>query len=96
MPICEKDIAIVIPVYKKQLSDLEQISYHQAKKILSRYDKYVIIPDTLSFGDHDVKQITLPDECFEDVSSYSKMLMSESFYQNFSGYKYIFICQLDV
>jgi hypothetical protein len=91
-------VAIVIPLYKSQLSPLEDISVRQCFKILSSYDIIAIKPEKLNldnytFSFHD--EVSFDDEYFENPAGYNKLMLSAGFYEKFLQYKYILIYQPD-
>ena len=97
----KKNCAVVIPVYKTQLSELEEIAVEQCKRILSAdFDVIVIKPETL-----DLQQIPLlrfananisfDDVYFQNVQQYNNLMLSADFYGKFLDYEYMLIYQLD-
>jgi hypothetical protein len=93
-----EDVAVVIPVYKTEMSSLENIGYTQCNKILQNYDRIIVAPKSLDstvYKKYITNEIRFDDEFFTNLKSYNKLLLSEKFYKNFSKYRYILICQLD-
>jgi len=92
-------VAVVVPVYKAELSIQEQMSLFQLQRILRRYPRIFVAPESLSFDygefgwGFDV--IRFSDKFFVNVVSYSIMLLSSEFYAAFSDYEYILIYQPD-
>ncbi len=89
-------VAVVIPIYKKTLTQLEAISLDRALKVFCKYDIYAISPESLQleladrvlvkkFGDHN----------FCSIEKYNRLMLSIDFYLEFLNYKYILIYQLD-
>lgn len=99
MPGFKKNVVIGIPVYKINLSKNEEISLRQVERILSKYEKVFIAPESLgSIYAEKYKYLsvkTFPDKYFDDIAGYNKLLLSEDFYQCFIEYKYLLIYQLD-
>lgn len=93
------EIVIVIPVYRDYLSAYELISLKQGVSILAKYKIVVVKPRSLKltiFNDFPfIEYISFNDNCFLDVDSYSRLMMSAKFYQEFLSYKYMLIYQLD-
>lgn len=88
-------VAIVVPVYKQVLDADEQISYRHLIHFLGKFDIYVVSPENLRI-DLSVSGIKrFRDEFFHSTSTYSALLISPEFYQEFARYKYILIYQLD-
>ncbi len=97
--IRQKTVAIVIPIYKRELSADERLSLRHLDHYLGGYDKYIIAPKKLNmylsrnFNNYSVR--LLEDKHFRSKYSYSCLLTSKSFYEIFFGYEYILIYQLD-
>lgn len=93
-----KKVAVIIPIYKKNLSADEQLSVDHLNRYLAKYDKFVIMPRS-------IKKITVkiinsravhfPNRYFNSLSSYSELMNSDIFYKEFISYEYILIYQLD-
>jgi len=95
----KKDVCIVIPIYKSDLTEIEKISLEQCIKILSDYDIYFIEPfkldsSKINFNNRIISK-KFDDSFFQDILSYNKLLLSNVFYSNFSSYKYMLVYQLD-
>ena len=91
--------AVVIPLYKSVLNEMEKISIHQLLKVLYRYPKFFILPRGLN-----IKSIERDNTClflefdkhyFLSTKSYSQLLVSIEFYRQFKEYEYILIYQTD-
>lgn len=100
MQIDKKSIVIVIPVYKRELSENERISLEQCVNILSDYALVIVKPESLSIDNWMMKYPLLKTESFADqyfkgIRAYNRLVLSEEFYQRFSDYKYMLIYQLD-
>lgn len=96
--------AVLIPLYKKELSKYERISILQCFKVLGKYDiyffSYTEFLDSFDFAS------LLPEGCkyhtacfdahyFSSFQGYNQLLLSENFYRHFSDYTYILIYQPD-
>jgi hypothetical protein len=95
----QKKVAVIIPVYKTQLSAYESISLNRCKEILSAYPIIMVKPQSLNVtpltaGTNILIQ-SFADHYFESVHGYNNLLMAEEFYNSFTDYEYILICQLD-
>ena len=88
-------VVIVIPIYREKLKVSEQISLERAKEILGNYDIVYIAPERLRsyLKKDDLKSEYWPNQCFESIVAYSKLLLTEEFYQRFCNYEYILIYQ---
>lgn len=93
-----KSCAIIIPIYKADISSLEAIALLQAQKIFADYDIMIIKPKDLTIN-YDVsfaeKVISFDQSYFKSVFSYNDLMLSIDFYKTFLNYKYILIYQLD-
>lgn len=94
-------VAIVIPVYKNEMSPYEAISLQQCFAILNNYPIVFICPKNMEMGSfyldycHKAQFIFLDDDNFESIITYNRMMLSVWFYEKFINYKYILIYQLD-
>jgi len=93
----KKTVAIVVPMYSGALSADVQISLRHLHHYLGKYDKYIIAPKNLNIL-HKQKNFNiypLHEKYFTSRESYSRLLLSKSFYKTFRDYKYILIYQPD-
>lgn len=99
-----KQVAVVIPVYKQVMEAEEKISLRQTFRVLGNHPVVLVCPNDLSVSEYEKlalsEKVDLAIERFEDgffegIDGYNRMLLSESFYQRFSTYNYILICQPD-
>lgn len=90
-------VAIVIPIYKSELSETESISLKQAVKIFKNERKFFILPFSLeyNYASEEINEIRLDDRWFQDTRSYNDLMLSEEFYKVFVTYEYVLIYQLD-
>lgn len=98
--LTKKDIAVVIPVYRTELSPTERLSLEQGVRILADYDLFFIKPEHLDLGALGEEyarcgQVCFPDEWFVSRRSYNRMVLEEAFYRRFEQYAYLLIYQLD-
>lgn len=94
MPI---KVAVVIPVYKEELNELEKISLVQCKKVSGKYPLIFVAPAGAKFSYFAQGNAVayFPPQFFQNVTTYSQMLMSPFFYEAFKDFDYILIYQLD-
>ena len=93
----KKTVAIVVPMYNEVLSADAQISLRHLEHYLGGYDKFIIAPKNLNVL-HKRSTFSiypLDRKYFVSKESYSRLLLSKSFYEAFSDYEYILIYQLD-
>ena len=90
------NVAVVIPCYKEKLDTNEKISLTQCRKILGRYDRFLLAPCGINIEDLSGERVVYTDK--ENLSSrknYSDYVLSIEFYELFKGYEFILIYQLD-
>ncbi|MCM8831905.1 MAG: hypothetical protein NC918_06920 [Candidatus Omnitrophica bacterium] len=93
----KKRVAIVVPIYKENLTAEEKISLKHLRYFLSKYDKFLVVPKRFyvseEYVDFSIKRF--PEKYFTGKENYSKLLVSSRFYKEFLDYEYILIYQLD-
>lgn len=94
------NVKIVIPIYKNQLSYLEERALDQAYKIFVSHPLVVIKPENLDLSSLSFKYPRLTFESFDDsffngISGYNRLMLSTCFYERFLDCCYILIYQLD-
>lgn len=94
---------IIVPIYKTDLDDNEMLSLKRTVKMLGQHPFSITCPNHLDVTPlHDVLksvQYTInrfDDAYFKGISGYNKLMLSEVFYNSFSAYEYLLICQTDV
>ena len=93
-----KNVAVVIPVYKRKPSADEFASLYQCRNILCRYQIILVCPEGLNTSAYkflDAQTVRLDRKWFRNVKSYGRLLLTSEFYANFSEYNYILIYQPD-
>lgn len=94
-----REIGIVVPYHKSELSETEKIAFEQCQRILDRYPIILVVPESMCKEDYPCvgKFIIekVPSEWMRSIASYNEMMMSEAFYKRFLKYRYILIYQLD-
>lgn len=89
--------AVVIPTYKEKLNEFEKISLAQVRKVLGKYPIIFVAPEgkIFSYFDDNNKVVYFPQEFFQSVETYSRLMLSPEFYEKFFDYDFILIYQLD-
>ena len=97
MKILSANVAVVIPIYKENIDDLEKISLAQVRKVLRYYPIIFVAPEGKNFSYLELGDILLqfPPQHFQSVKTYSQLLMSQFFYEPFLSFDYMLIYQLD-
>lgn len=91
-----KLVAIVIPIYKSDFSELELISLKQAQKVFTKYDIFFVMPEELEMKIECRGEIKyFPKEFFLSVNTYNRLMLIPEFYQCFNEYQYLLIYQTD-
>jgi uncharacterized protein DUF5672 len=90
-----KKVLIVIPMYKEILTDQEKISLKHLLHFLGEFDKCMIAPEGLSVDYPDFIVKRFEASFFNDIPSYSRLLLLREFYESFNEYQYILVYQLD-
>lgn len=90
----DSSVAIVIPYYKKQLSSAEKVSLSHYRRYLSHYPTFCICAENF-VATPPFPSERFADHYFENVRSYSQLLLTPAFYERFSRFTYILIYQLD-
>lgn len=88
-------VAIVVPIYKKEFSPEEEVSFKHLVHFLGEYDNFFIAPENLQLNHENFRVKRFKDKNFNSLPTYNKLLLSRRFYETFADYKYILIYQLD-
>jgi len=100
----EKKIIVVIPIHKNYFEDFEKKSIDNNIVFLKKYRIIFVAPlklkSDISFLEI-LKNYNLSVEYFDNTyfknnAGYNKLLITKSFYQRFSDFKFMLICQTDV
>lgn len=95
---------VVIPIYKKELTETEISSLKQCFEVLNNHPIAFVCSETLDasfyekFAKSKNKEVSFErfaDRYFESMVAYSKMLLKKEFYEKFSQYEFMLIYQLD-
>src|SRR5260370_19902360 len=95
-----KEVAVVIPIYKPQMTAHEEISFDRCLKVLGHYPIILIAPAgwdltnyLLAAPNAELRRFAASH--FDSVQTYSRLLLNKSFYDRFVDYRYILLYQLD-
>ncbi len=94
----QKISAVVVPLYKEQPNEYDNISLTQCFNVLSDFPIIALKPKSLDLEHYlypfsDV--YSFDDDYFKDIASYNSLMMSSILYQSFLEYEYILIYQTD-
>lgn len=94
-----KKCVVIVPIYKDVLSSDDISSIINSKNILSKHDIKFVCSEKLNTKNYtdivDFEFVRMEDKYFQDVLSYSKLLLNKDFYKEFEEYDYMLICQPD-
>ena len=95
----DKHVIVCVPIYKNTLSAVEWASLRQLNKILEKYQRVFVAPQSLEFDFGNVGEFfrveRFPDYFFHSVLSYSALMLNVDFYRRFRKYEYVLIYQTD-
>jgi hypothetical protein len=95
----QEQAAVVIPVYRKDLSLYEQISMKRCHEVLGKHPLFFISPEGLRIDGDDWSSygsiLYFHPEYFGNTSAYNRLMFSPAFYRRFADFEYILIYQLD-
>lgn len=99
-----ESVAVIVPVYRPELSENERISFSRTLEILGHHIIVLVCPDIFDSHNFDslaskygvqLKYERFNNEFFKGIKGYNRLLLSDFFYRRFGKYDYILICQLD-
>lgn len=92
-------VAVVVPIYRQSLTELEVIAYRQLVSILGEFDIVFVAPQKLKIPleikEKKIKIEYFEQGFFESINTYNSLLLSKPFYRRFLEYEFILIYQLD-
>jgi len=94
-----KQVVIVVPFYKNNLSLAEEISWMQMCKVFANREMVLIVPNNLKLGRSlpaNARVLYFEPRFFHGREGYNDLMLSSEFYACFLQYEYMLICQLDV
>ena len=100
---CQKKcVKVVVPVYTETLSGRAEKSLRQTMKVLGRYPITLLVPEDLNvtelqreFAGLEITRVSPEWLGSRGIAGYNRMMLSREFYELFSDYNYILICQTD-
>jgi hypothetical protein len=89
-------VAVVVPGYNRsEFTPDEEVSFRHLETFLGRYDKFLVVPRTLSIRRAGFELKRFDDSFFGSAIANTRLLLSRAFYESFADYRYILIYQLD-
>lgn len=91
-----KLVAVVVPrPNRSEFTSDEQISLNHLVHFLGRYDKYLVVPESLEMELPGFRIKKFDNKYFGSIKAHRNLMLSEKFYRSFIEYKYILIYHLD-
>lgn len=91
-----KRVAVVVPGYQRaQFTSDEEISFRHLEHFLGRYDKFLVVPQSLEIERPGFHVQRFADTYFGSAAANNKLMLSSSFYRTFQNYDYLLIYHLD-
>ena len=99
----EKELAIVIPIYRVELESFEILSLKFNQKRFDGKKIFLVAPNKLKDNPEfttlakniGAEEVFFSGKFFKDILGYNKLMLNFDFYNKFNAYEYILICQLD-
>jgi len=96
-------VIIVIPIYKTDLPESDLMSLKRTLHILRNHPFAIACPESLDLGPLsgllptvNYREERFKNHYFAGIEGYNSLMLSEEFYQRFSDFEYILLCQTDV
>lgn len=95
-----RDCVVVTPIYKQSFNADELAAVRHSHEKLCAHDTVLIGPDNLDTGYYrellpHAKIVPFSTDYFRSAHDYSRLLLSPFFYDSFSDYEFMLICQPD-
>jgi hypothetical protein len=91
-----KLVAVVVPRPNRiEFTSDEEISLKHLVHFLGRYDKYLVVPESLKTELPGFMIKRFDNKFFGSIRAHRNLMLSEKFYSSFIEYKYILIYHLD-
>lgn len=91
-----KKAAVVVPMSNRaELSPDEELSLRHLTHYLSRYDKYLVVPQSLQINKPGFYLARFDNSYFGSAAANTRLMLSTSFYERFQQYEYLLVYHLD-
>ncbi len=95
-PAGSRIVAVVVPGYSRSEFTLdEEVSFRHLDTFLGHYDKFLVVPRSLSIQRAGFELKRFDDTFFGSAIANTRLMLSKTFYESFIDYQYILIYQLD-
>ncbi|WP_298774690.1 DUF5672 family protein [uncultured Empedobacter sp.] len=99
-----KKVAVVIPIYRDFLDEFEKKSLESILRHFNDFEIIFAAPEGMTISSYSpylnrinhYSFIYFGSDCFKSIDAYNQLLLDEKFYQVFTAFEFILICQLDV
>lgn len=89
-------VAVVVPMHnRKEITADEEISFRHLIRFLDRYDKYLVLPESLDLRIPGFLQRHFSDRFFGSITAHIRLMLSRGFYEAFREYEYILVYHTD-
>jgi hypothetical protein len=93
-------VVVLVPIYRPQLELMEQYALDKSLWHLQGRDVHLIAPASLPLDYYRTRYPQLPVDtfagpAFESIPEYSRMLLSETFYDRYAHFEFMLIMQTD-
>jgi hypothetical protein len=93
--------AVLIPVYRPRPTASERFSIARTAAVLAGHPLLLVAPESLDVSPYlsifpELRTVRFPDPYFRGIPGYNRLLLAPFFYEKFSAYEYVLICQTDV
>lgn len=99
----KQTVAVVIPLYTTSLNSSDLLSLKRTVKVLGNHNFAFVCPEHLDLtpleeviGQLKYSVVRFNDDYFKNIQGYNRLMLSDIFYEKFTNYEYILICQTDV
>ncbi|HQR16023.1 MAG TPA: DUF5672 family protein [Nitrospira sp.] len=91
-----RSVAVVVPGYNRaDFTEDEEMSFRHVEHYLGRYDKFLVVPQSLAIERPGFHIQRFPDSYFGSAIANARLMLSPTFYEAFKAYRYVLIYQLD-
>ena len=87
VPAGSKTVAVVVPGYNRsEFTPDEEVSFRHLEKFLGRYDKFLVVPRSLSIRRPGFQLKRFDDKFFGSAIANTRLMLSRLFYESFVAY----------
>ena len=88
-------VAVVTPIYRNEISEIESIALDFSEKYLSQYCRFQLSHPGVQVRLEGFVLEEFKSDFFSSVEMYSKLLLSQDFYDRFRSFDFVLVYQLD-